>query len=115
HSFYTRMRPTIFRVADKDQYRYLSLQVRPGSQNKTYKTLQARWAELYPENPFSGGYQEDTWGSYYEELGVHARVWRAIAFTAILLVCLGLYGLVKLNIAGRVREFSIRKVLGAGM
>jgi len=115
HSFYTKMRPTIFRVADKDQYRYLSLQTRPGSESKTYKIVQARWAELYPETPFSGGYQEDVWGNYYEELGVHATVWRAIAFTAILLVCLGLYGLVKLNIAGRVREFSIRKVLGAGM
>jgi len=114
HSFYTKMRPTIFRVADKDQYRYLSLQVRPGSEHKTYKTVQARWAELYPEAPFSGGFQEDVWGTYYEELGVHATVWRVIAFMAILLVSLGLYGLVKLNIAARVREFSIRKVLGAG-
>lgn len=38
---------------------------------------------------------------------------KAIAFIAVLLAALGLYGLVTLNVAGRVREFSIRKVLGA--
>jgi len=32
----------------------------------------------------------------------------------VLLASLGLYGLIKLNVAGRVKEFSIRKVLGAG-
>nr|HPH46961.1 FtsX-like permease family protein [Chryseolinea sp.] len=31
------------------------------------------------------------------------------------LASLGLYGLISLNVAGRVREFSIRKVLGAGV
>jgi ABC-type antimicrobial peptide transport system permease subunit len=31
------------------------------------------------------------------------------------LAALGLYGLMSLNVAGRVREFSIRKVLGAGV
>ena len=33
----------------------------------------------------------------------------------MLLASLGLYGLVTLNVAGRVREFSIRKVLGASL
>ncbi|MEJ0057360.1 MAG: FtsX-like permease family protein [Bacteroidota bacterium] len=31
----------------------------------------------------------------------------------MLLASLGLYGLMTLNVAGRVKEFSIRKVLGA--
>ena len=34
---------------------------------------------------------------------------------AVMLASLGLYGLVRLNVSGRVREFSIRKVLGAGI
>ena len=40
---------------------------------------------------------------------------KTIAFVAVLLASLGLYGLVTLNVSGRVREFSIRKVLGAGL
>jgi ABC-type antimicrobial peptide transport system permease subunit len=114
HSFHRKIKPAIFRVADKENYQYLSMKIRPGTENKTYKTLQTRWTQLFPEIPFDGGFQEDIWGNYYEQIGVHAKVWKAIAAIAVLLTCLGLYGLVKLNIAGRVREFSIRKVLGAG-
>jgi putative ABC transport system permease protein len=115
YSFFTKMKPTIFRVADKGSYRYLSLKVRPGTENKTYKSIQARWSELFPEIPFEGGYQEDVWGDYYEQMGRGASALRVVASVAILLVSLGLYGLVKLNVTGRVREFSIRKVLGAGI
>ncbi|MEJ0033470.1 MAG: FtsX-like permease family protein [Bacteroidota bacterium] len=38
-----------------------------------------------------------------------------MASIAVLLATLGLYGLITLNVAGRVREFSIRKVLGADL
>ena len=37
------------------------------------------------------------------------------ASVAVLLAGLGLYGLVSLNVSGRVREFSIRKVMGASL
>jgi putative ABC transport system permease protein len=115
YSFFRKIRPTIFKVAEKNDFRYLSLKVRPGSEAKTYKYLQAKWTELFPETPFEGGQQEDVWGFYYEELGIHSLVWKIFAFIAVTLASLGLYGLMTLNIAGRVREFSIRKVLGAGL
>jgi hypothetical protein len=115
YSFFKPIRPTIFSVVEKEDYRYLSLKVRRGSEMKTYKTLQEKWATLFPEIPFEGGYQEDVWGGYYEATAIYERVWRALAFMAVLLASLGLYGLVTLNVSGRVREFSIRKVLGAGV
>jgi ABC-type antimicrobial peptide transport system permease subunit len=89
--------------------------VRKGTEEKGYKTLKAKWTQLYPEIPFEGGYQEDTWGNYYVATAIYGRVWRAFAFMAILLASLGLYGLVTLNVAGRAKEFSIRKILGAGV
>jgi putative ABC transport system permease protein len=48
-------------------------------------------------------------------VGIHGLVWRVIAMIAIILASLGLYGLVTLNVTGRLKEFSIRKVLGAGI
>ncbi len=114
YDFFKKVNPTIFKVADRGDFRYLSMRVRPGSENKTYKGLQANWAKLFPETPFQGGYQEDVWGSYFEEISIHATVWKVFGFMAVLLASLGLYGLMSLNIAGRAKEFSIRKVLGAG-
>jgi len=115
NSFYTRVRPTIFRVAGKDDYRYLSMKVRNGSQLEAYQSLQSSWKELFPETPFAGGFQEDVWPGYFEFIKVHGKVWRTLATVAVLLATLGLYGLMTLNVAGRVREFSIRKVLGASI
>lgn len=113
YSFFNEIRPTMFRVADKENYRYMSMKVMGGKKEETYQALQDTWAELFPETPFNGGYQEDVFGNYFEEISNHAKFMKAVAFIAVLLAALGLYGLVTLNVTGRVREFSIRKVLGA--
>lgn len=115
YSFARMIQPTIFKLADKADYRYLSMRVRPGTEMKAYTLLQSKWTELFPEIPFNGGYQEDVWGNYFAEIKIHGIVWRVIALIAISLAALGLYGLVVLNVTGRVKEFSIRKVLGAGI
>jgi putative ABC transport system permease protein len=114
-SFSKVVRPMIFTVADKENYRYLSLKVRSGSEIKVYKALQANWAFLFPETPFEGGLQQDVWGNFFESIKIHRSVWTVFAIIAVLLAGLGLYGLMTLNVAGRVKEFSIRKVLGAGI
>ena len=115
YDFSTVVRPTIFKVAEKADYRYLSMKVKGGMEVETYKTLLTKWGELYPEIPFEGGYQEDVWGFYFTEISIHGHVWRVFAAIAVFLASLGLYGLVTLNVSGRVKEFSIRKVLGAGL
>ncbi len=115
YSFTRLLRPMIFRVADRNDCRYLSIKVRTGAEMKTYQALQDKWATLFPEVPFVGGYQEDVWGGYFEFIRTHGRVWRMFAAIAVALATLGLYGLMALNLSGRVREFSIRKVLGAGL
>ncbi|MCE2995524.1 MAG: ABC transporter permease [Cyclobacteriaceae bacterium] len=109
------MKPTIFRLADSSAYRYLAMKITPGKEREAYQRVQAKWTELYPEVPFAGGYQEDVWGNYYTTMNNHAKFWKVIAFMAIVLASLGLYGLITLNVSGRIREFSIRKVMGAGV
>ena len=115
YSFFSEVRPTIFRVAEKSEYQYIALRVKEGTEIQTIAALREKWSELFPEIPFDGGYQEDVWGNYQQTMAIHATVWDVIAAIAILLAGLGLYGLVSLNVSGRVREFSIRKVLGAGL
>ncbi|MGE0772641.1 MAG: ABC transporter permease [Cyclobacteriaceae bacterium] len=115
YQFSQTVRPLIFNVADKTDYRFLTLKANSGSELNVYRALQAGWTELFPDVPFDGGLQQDIWGFYYQEIGIYKLVWRAFAFLAITLATLGLYGLVRLNVEGRTKEFSIRKVLGAGL
>lgn len=110
YSFDQTIKPAFFRLADPAECRYLTLKM---SSKEVYDRLRKAWFQLNPEVPFQGGYQEDVWGNYYTEIGIHGHVWRVFATVAVLLASLGLYGLVSLNASGRVKEFSIRKVLGA--
>jgi len=115
YSFSKEVRPVIFTVADKKDFRFMAVKAKHGAEMKTHKALQTTWAKLFPEIPFAGGYQEDVWGPYYEEIAIYDLVWKVFAFIAVLLTTLGLYGLIRLNVASRTKEFSIRKVLGAGL
>ncbi|HTH55238.1 MAG TPA: ABC transporter permease [Cyclobacteriaceae bacterium] len=115
YSFSKPIKPTIFTVADKNDYRFLTLKVREGSEVETFKAMQANWAKLFPEIPFEGGFQEDVWAGYFEANRIYKIVWSVFTFIAVSLAVLGLYGLITLNVAGRIREFSIRKVMGAGI
>lgn len=115
YSFDTQIKPTIFSLAGKEDLRYLTLKVRSGNEIKTYRALQSNWATLFPETPFAGGFQEDAWGPYYSNLSIYGLVWKIFSTLAVTLAVLGLYGLIRLNVEGRTKEFSIRKVLGAGM
>lgn len=111
--FFSKVRPAVLKLATEEDYRYLSMRVKEGRGEETYKALQSTWAELYPEIPFQGGYQEDVWNNYFVSVDRSEQFNKVIASIAVLLASLGLYGLITLNVSGRVKEFSIRKTLGA--
>jgi ABC-type antimicrobial peptide transport system permease subunit len=113
YSFAKKLKPIIFTVAEKEDYRFLSLHVAKGAEHKTFKALQANWAQLFPEIPFEGSHQNDTWANFFEANKIYGIVWGVFSSIAVSLAGLGLYGLITLNVAGRIKEFSIRKVLGA--
>ncbi len=113
--FFSKVRPAVLKIAAEEDYRYLSLRVKEGGREVIHKALQSTWAEMYPEIPFQGGYQEDVWSTYFDSVDRSEQFNKVIASIAVLLASLGLYGLVTLNVSGRQKEFSIRKTLGAGI
>lgn len=113
--FFSKVQASVFTLAADEDYRFLSMKVAQGSESEMVKALQNKWMELYPEIPFQGGLQEDVWEMYFNSVDKSEQFNKVIASIAVLLASLGLYGLVNLNVAGRVKEFSIRKTLGAGI
>lgn len=114
-SFFDPIEPMIVRLAKEDQYRYISLKVANGTLQSSFEDLKTTWAELFPEKPFNAYYQETSLDWYFRNIEGHSRLMQYVAAICIMLSCLGLYGLVSLNVASRVKEFSIRKALGAGL
>jgi ABC-type antimicrobial peptide transport system permease subunit len=115
NSFFNEMQPAVFTLVSEQDYRYLSMKVAEGSANDTFDKLRDQWTSLYPEIPFQGGHQQDVWISFFDSVDRSQTFNNILASIAVLLAGLGLYGLVTLNVSGRVREFSIRKTMGAGL
>ncbi len=114
-NFFNKVTPTIVTLARDEDFKYISMRVKPGTEIDEFSLLQNNWSKLYPEIPFQGGHQEDVWSNFYHSVDRSERFNNVIATIAVLLASLGLYGLVTLNVSGRVREFSIRKALGANV
>ena len=113
--FFEEIDPVIFKLEDKEAYSYLSIRVAEGHINETFDHVKETWAEMIPNKPFEGYLQNGVFDDFFYVTRGIGKVFAAIAFMALLLASMGLFGLVALNIARRMKEFSIRKVLGATM
>jgi putative ABC transport system permease protein len=63
--------------------------------------------------PFNAKFSEDIIGEAYEAEDSRARIFGAFATLAVIIGCLGLFGLAAFTAERRTKEIGIRKVLGA--
>ena len=73
----------------------------------------AAWRRIAPTVPFRAATIEDNLQPYYKADDQHGRLFTLGAVLAVLIGCVGLYGLASFNTARRVKEIGIRKTLGA--
>jgi putative ABC transport system permease protein len=66
-----------------------------------------------PDVPFDGIFSEDKVAGLYTAEEARAQVFAAFAILAVIVACLGLYGLAAFTAERRTKEIGIRKVLGA--
>jgi putative ABC transport system permease protein len=75
--------------------------------------LQRVWTRFLPEIPFEGAFAEDLVAELYEAERTRGTVFAAFSIMAVLISCLGLFGLAAFTTERRTKEIGIRKVLGA--
>ncbi|MBV7257410.1 ABC transporter permease [Pacificimonas sp. WHA3] len=76
--------------------------------------VEATWKRIAPAVPFSGNTASQTlYNSLYKADAQRSRLFTIGAVLAVLIGCIGLYGLASFDTARRVKEIGIRKTLGA--
>ena len=77
--------------------------------------IKDKWKEIYPNQPFYYSFLEDDFNAIYRTEQRTGTI--SIAFTslAIIIACLGLFGLAAYAAEQRTKEIGIRKVLGANV
>lgn len=81
----------------------------PALRNK----LEAAWKKVDPVHPFQAEFYTDKIIDAYDDLSGMIKIIGFLAFLAISIASLGLLGMVVFTTETRLREISIRKVLGA--
>jgi len=71
------------------------------------------WRQLVPDIPFEAAFTEDIVAGLYDAEQARAQTFAGFALLAIVVACLGLYGLAAFTAERRTKEIGIRKILGA--
>ena len=75
--------------------------------------LEREWKKITNEVPFNAKFSEDIIGEAYEAEDARAQIFGAFSILAVIIGCLGLFGLAAFTAERRTKEIGIRKVLGA--
>jgi putative ABC transport system permease protein len=75
--------------------------------------IEAQWKQITNEVPFNAKFSEDVMREMYEKEDARAQIFAAFSLLAVIIGCLGLFGLAAFTAERRTKEIGIRKVLGA--
>jgi ABC-type antimicrobial peptide transport system permease subunit len=79
----------------------------------TVKQIEEVWRKIDPVHPFEAKFYDDSIEEAYNELSAMIKVIGFLSFLAISIASLGLFGMVVFTTETRLKEISIRKVMGA--
>ncbi len=94
---------------------YVSIKIRPDDISKTLHFLRKKWVEITAAQTFDYFFLDEAFDQQYhddEKLGV---ILSNFSVLAILIACLGLFGLTSFTVEKRTKEIGIRKALGASV
>ncbi len=115
-SLHNAIRPLAFLwMRNANLYRTFSLKLQGENIPALLGSIQRKWAEILPGAPFNYYFVSQRISTFYTGDRHLRDLLRLAAGLALLIASMGIYGLVFLNVAQRVKEIGIRKVLGASI
>lgn len=94
-------------------FAYLSLKIKADDVAQTLSTVETTWRQWSPDRPFEYFFLDADYERQYEAEQQLANLFTTFATLAILIACLGLFGLAAFMAQRRTKEIGVRKVLGA--
>jgi len=95
------------------RYRYLFIRLNPGDIRRSLAHIEGTVKSFNPGFPFEYRFLDDDYDRLYRGVEREMTIVRTFTFLAILISCLGLFGLAAYTAEQRTKEIGIRKILGA--
>ena len=104
--------PNIFTLRESGMG-LLNIHMSENNQPQTTRQIEEIWNRFAPAIPISRTYVEDSFNDFYQVDQQRAEMFAYFSLFAILVSCLGLYGLASFTAERRVKEIGVRKIMGA--
>ncbi len=113
-SLHENMKPVFFVNLPSETY-LLMARLTAGKEKETLARIQELYHKFNPDFPFEYKFVDDSYQSQYASEQRVATLSKYFAGLAILISCLGLFGLAAFTAERRIKEIGIRKVLGSSV
>ena len=113
-NFHDEISPAFFNIGKEENYSYFVFKTTEKQLFEVDDQIHEAWFEFAPNDPYSREFQRFTFDEFYRENNGNVKLIGTISAFAMILACLGLFGLLSFNLQRRMKEFGVRKVLGAG-
>ncbi|PZR27058.1 MAG: hypothetical protein DI535_11615 [Citrobacter freundii] len=105
-------------MSDKDNEHEFNIKLNtadPSKWQQTIKAIEKKWYSFYPAGTFSYKFYDQQLEAMYKEERKVSRLINISTVIAVVISCLGLFGLAIITAFQRTKEIGIRKVLGASV
>lgn len=92
---------------------YVLIKTTSASPGEVIASLEHSWKQVNPDMPFDFRFIDDHIGQLYKSDQQFTAMINSFSVLAVLLACMGLYGMVSFHVEARRKEMGIRKVIGA--
>ncbi|TAN17937.1 MAG: ABC transporter permease [Chitinophagaceae bacterium] len=106
--------PVIIEMAETPLL-YIAVQTNGYNVSQTLSFIKSTWKTFVPGEPMDYNYLKNDYTAMYRSDYLLGNIFRNFAMLAIIIACLGLFGLIAFTVERRTKEIGIRKVLGASV
>jgi putative ABC transport system permease protein len=111
-SMRTKIRPMALNIRPS-QFEYLAARIRPQEASQVLNFLETTWRRFAPEYPFEHFFADEKFDRFYRYEQKVGELFGLFSVLAIVISCLGIFGMISFTAEQNTKEIGVRKVLGA--
>ena len=113
-SLYHQVKPMALCIYPEG-FKYLLIRVKPDNISNSIHFLENKWEEINPNQIFAYSFFDEDFNRVYKADIRLDNIFNFIAALALIIACLGLFGMVHFSTERRTKEIGIRKVFGSNV
>jgi putative ABC transport system permease protein len=115
NSLHYKIEPMFLLDQGASSFSTVSVKINGRQASKAIAFIESTWKKVSPEYPFEYQFLDDHFKEIYRTDSQVSQMVAIMAGLAILISCLGLFGLASFSTEKRTKEIGVRKILGASV